>query len=524
MPNREVPTQMDFEIINITPIDKYISECEIKVFYYGKNRNRSYISKAVGNQIANSLPRTPIVALYDEQIEDYSDHAEEIIINKDGVKFIKKTIPYGAVSETAPIVWKKFLDKDGVEREYMVAKGYLWTGRYPHLQKVIENPKGQSMEFFEESVVGNWAKFDNDDSEFFIFNEADISALCILGDDVEPCFEGSAIGRPEVLYSLKKNEFKQEFNNFMLELDKVLDHNSTEGGIAVEKENKDINLIENGLAQHTDVKEEPKLPNVEETEAEAGFRMSIGEKAAGLAARLKADKENNDPKGPEAEALLDEVKKDGVEIVEGNKEEPSKEVPTVEEGILEVAEEDKEATEEEEIAEGAPLEPEVATPHPGHIGPDFPVIEKPEVDELEVTEPEVIVNPPLDTDGESILPEAEFAALVAKNEELVKELNDLKAEFALLNEERGARELATKEEVCNKFSILGEDVLSQFRDNLSKYTAEELEKELSVVAFNKGITFNLLTQKEGIVTPVPNRTSKTVPAWIQAVENKENAE
>ena len=490
MPNREVPTQMDFEIINITPIDKYISECEIKVFYYGKNRNRSYISKAVGNQIANSLPRTPIVALYDEQIEDYSDHAEEIIINKDGVKFIKKTIPYGAVSETAPIVWKKFLDKDGVEREYMVAKGYLWTGRYPHLQKVIENPKGQSMEFFEESVVGNWAKFDNDDSEFFIFNEADISALCILGDDVEPCFEGSAIGRPEVLYSLKKNEFKQEFNNFMLELDKVLDHNSTEGGIAVEKEKKD-EIFEDGLKQHTDVKEEPKTPEVEEAkelEAEGDFKKSVAEQAAALKAQMDAEKR--------------EAKKE-----EALEEAPVKVEVEAEEEILEIEE-----TPEVEVEDTVPaLEEEI-----------LPVLEEEPV--VETEDPAFEDAPESFEEEISDNIELKFEELEKTYQTTVDELNALKEQFNLLIEEKSVRELAAKEEICNKFSILGEDALNEFRNNLENYTVEELEKELSVVAFNKGITFNLLTQKEGIVTPVPSKASKTVPAWIQAIENKESAE
>ena len=457
-------TQMDFEIINVTPINKYISECEIKVFYYGKNRNRSYISKAVANQIANSLPRTPIVALYNERIEDYEDHAEEIVINKDGIRFIKKTIPYGAVSEHAPIVWKKVIDINGLEKEYMVAKGYLWTGRYPHLKSIIENPKGQSMEFFEESVVGNWAKFDNDDTEFFIFNEADISALCILGDDVEPCFEDSTIGKPEIVYSLKKNEFKQEFNNFMLELDKVLDHNSTGGGITVKVDNKDELIVEDGLAQHTDVVEEPKNAPVSE------FK-SIAELAAEAKAKIELDK------------LAEEV---GAEMA-----------ADLEENLVAPVEPDAINTQVAAELEVEPIEPEI-------LPAEQPIVPEAPVEENLVLEPEVDVD-----------------ALQEQNLTLQQELNDLKSEFALLQKERLDRETLQKEEICNKFSILGEDVLNQFKSNLNNYTAEELEKELSVVAFNKGITFNLLTQKEGIVTPIPQRNSKVVPAWIQAVENKE---
>lgn len=411
---REMPNAVDFEIINIEPMNDYISECEIKVFYHGRNRNGSYISKAVGNQIANSLPRAPIVALYNEQIDDYVDHGEEIIINREGIKFEKKTIPYGAVDKDTPAIWKKFWDDKGIEREYLVVRGFLWTGRYPHLKQVLEKPKGQSMEFFEESVDGNWARFDNEEDEIFIFNEASVSALCILGDDVEPCFEDATIGKPEILYSLKKDEFKQEFDTFMFELNKILDHeNNVEGGMAVEIEKVEV--------EETEFVDTEEIESVENEELETEFE--------------------------EAEE----------EVIE-----------TVEEEVLET-EEEVEFTEEVEA----------------------------------------------DTRLEDLQKEYDLV-----NEELTK----LKAEFAILMEEKNSRELVEKENICNNFSILGEEVLKDFKENLSNYTAEELEKELSVVAFKKGISFNLLNEKDAIVTAAPVKNTKDVPAWVKAVKNKESEE
>ena len=271
MIHKDIPTNLDFEIINITPMDDYISECEIKVLYTGINRNGSYISKAVGSEIANSLPRSPIVAFYNEQVEDYEDHGEEMIINKDGIKFIRKTVPYGAVDHVQPIVWKQFIAADGTLRDYLMCKGYLWTGRYPHLKSIIENGKGQSMEFFEQSVKGNWTIFPEVDREIFIIDEAKISALCVLGDDVEPCFEGASVSAPGVLYSLKKDDFKLEFNSFMFELNKILKEGSntveeftkTEVDVDVEvitESTIDENLVdenfENSTVETTEVSEE----------------------------------------------------------------------------------------------------------------------------------------------------------------------------------------------------------------------------------------------------------------------------
>ena len=281
MKHMEIPTSVDFEILNINPVNPFISECEIKVFYHGKNRNKSYISKPVGSEIANSLPRAPIVAFYNEQIEDYEDHGEELIINRNGIKFVRKTVPYGAIDQLAPIVWKEYLDRDGKTREYLVCKGYLWTGRYPHLQSVIDNGKGQSMEFFPESVKGDWAFFEEDKDEFFIMNEAVISALCILGDDVEPCFEGASIHAPEVLYSLKKDEFKTEFNSFMFELGKILNEGSSkmdlnneeilDENVQTDLPETDNNLedekVETEVVENSEVVEDSFTENEVETEA-----------------------------------------------------------------------------------------------------------------------------------------------------------------------------------------------------------------------------------------------------------------
>jgi len=410
MTTRKIPSTMDFEIINIEPMNDYISECEIKVFYHGRNRNGSYISKAVGNQIANTLPRAPIVALYNEQIDDYEDHGEEIVINKEGIKFIKKTVPYGAVDKDTPAVWKKFRDSKGIEREYLVVRGFLWTGRYPHLKQILEKPKGLSMELFEDSIDGYWAKLDNEEDEIFIFNEASISALCILGDDVEPCFEDASIGKPEILYSLKKDEFKQEFDRFMFELNKILDHeNNVKGGMAVKNENEDIKV------------EEIEFVNTEEVESTEKEKL---------------------------ETEFEESKEGAIE--------------TVEEEVLETEEVEEEFTEDTRLEE-----------------------------------------------------------LQKKYDLLNEEFTKLKEKYDILMEEKNARELLEKENICNNFSILGEEILKNFKENLSNYTAEELEKELSVIAFKKGISFNLLNEKDAIVTAAPIKNIKDVPAWVKAVKDKE---
>mgnify|MGYP006935834044 CR=1 FL=1 len=58
-----------------------------------------------------------------------------------------------------------------------------------------------------KNIRGSWTADDNGFPAFFIVNEALIEKLCILGEDVEPCFEGAAISKQFSL-SLDEN-FKQ---------------------------------------------------------------------------------------------------------------------------------------------------------------------------------------------------------------------------------------------------------------------------------------------------------------------------
>ena len=164
--NKSIPTSTSVEFVSLTPLNPLISKCEIKVLYTGLNRNKSFITKDVANKMAQSLPGTPIVGEFLTQ--DFGDHGEEdLVIDENGLRFVKSTVPYGFIPTDAKIWWQNFLDCDGVEREYLLTEGYLWTGRYPETQRVISKGNGQSMELDRDSLVGEWTKSDNAEFEYF---------------------------------------------------------------------------------------------------------------------------------------------------------------------------------------------------------------------------------------------------------------------------------------------------------------------------------------------------------------------
>ena len=61
------------EFLNLSPLDinPLMSKCEIKVFYLGANRNRSYISREAADEMAKTLRGTPIVAAWVDKNEDF---------------------------------------------------------------------------------------------------------------------------------------------------------------------------------------------------------------------------------------------------------------------------------------------------------------------------------------------------------------------------------------------------------------------------------------------------------------------
>ena len=228
--HQSIATISSPQFINLEPMDinPLMSSCEIKVLYIGANRNQSYITKQVAAEMAKTLRGAPIVGYYKTDKEDFADHGQQMIWDDTGIHFNVLTKPYGFVSPDAKVWFKDFTETDDfgneVVRTYLMTTGYLWTGQFEETQAVINQGRPQSMELDEQTLDGHWAKDIKENMEFFIINDAIFSKLCILGDDVEPCFEGSGVTAPQVSTSFTLDkEFKQTLFNMMSELREALE-------------------------------------------------------------------------------------------------------------------------------------------------------------------------------------------------------------------------------------------------------------------------------------------------------------
>ena len=347
--NRSVATIDGPEFIDLKPFNPLISECTIKVMYIGKNRNGSFIDKNTAIQMANSLPGTPIVAAYREDVEDFGDHGHVITIEDGEVKFACKTVPYGFVAPDARVWFQKFTDTDEfgneTEHEYMMTTGYLWTGQFPEAQKAIEEGQPQSMELDDDTLDGHWANDSESGMDFFIINDAMFSKLCILGDDVEPCFEGASVTAVDADFSIEK-DFARTLYSMIKELQDAI--GNSEGGLNMPKdftvtsEGEEVETVEEAVeveapaeveapveveetpqpAEEEEVEVEPEAPAVEEVEVETEHTISDDADSETSEEFVEKKKEEEEDSAPAS----DEQEEEDVPAEEGEEDKKKKAV------------------------------------------------------------------------------------------------------------------------------------------------------------------------------------------------------
>ena len=169
----EFPVQVYGELEKYNEV---LSKARCKIFYKYANRNRTYITDEFADKLLNSLPYAPVKGIYDEN--DYTDH---------GVARSEGRI-YGIVPENPNVSWETFVDDDGVTRTYACADVLIFTALYEEAKEILG--KGQSMELYQPSLKYHEAIVEN--KRYIVFDEGCFLGLQVLGDNVEPCFEGAS--------------------------------------------------------------------------------------------------------------------------------------------------------------------------------------------------------------------------------------------------------------------------------------------------------------------------------------------
>ena len=456
------------EFINLQPLDinPLMSSCEIKVLYIGENRNRSFITKEVATEMSKTLRGAPIVGYYRKDKEDFADHGDKVIIDDQGVHFECMTVPYGFVAPDAKVWFQKFEDFDNfgnsIIREYLMTTGYLWTGQFPECKSAVEGDgKPQSMELDEETLQGEWSNNIKQNMEFFIINDAVFSKLCILGDDVEPCFEGSSVTASKVssTFNLDDN-FKTTLFNMMQDLKFAL-----EGGqetMALKNTEKTLDKTNESVITEFENVSEGQSENSDVT-TQTEFEKKEDEK-----------KEETPADNKESEASTEKKKED--------------------EEYKKYEKKDYEKKEDEEKKE-APTQ--------------TPADEKKDEEKKE----------------EKKFSLEEYSALEEKITSLQKEYAELETKYQALVTFKNEVEEEKKDALINSFYMLSDEDKKDVVENKAQYSLEDIEAKLSVICVRKKVNFELEDDTADVATTFSLSDAKTesLPAWINAVKNTQNS-
>lgn len=183
------------------------------------------------------------------------------------------------------------------------------------------------MELDEETLDGHWSTNNNTGMDFFIINDAIFSKLCILGEDVEPCFEGSRITAPEVSTTFTKMD--EDFKNTLFTMMKDLKH-ALEGGYKMELEDEKVET-----EVTTAIEEEVAPVETTEVETEATAEETVAEETISTEnIENSIVAESNEEK--EEEIVAEEEKEDESEDNDVDESEDKKDYSLVEQELEEL--------------------------------------------------------------------------------------------------------------------------------------------------------------------------------------------
>ena len=295
------------------------------------------------------------------------------------------------------------------------------------------------------AVEGQWQSNYADGVDYYIIEDAVISKLCILGEDVEPCFEGSSVKAPNVSKNFTlDNNFKHTLYSMMQDLKNVL-----EGDRQMDKEFTQAEQTE--TVETTEFTEETTVEETSENTTETTDSVSSD------FAKKDDKKENESSDGAEGSDTEDsgESAKDSDEKADDSDKKDTKE-------------------DEDEKKKYSLLEENYNT---------------------------------LKT---------EFDNLNTKYQELVAFKTEIDNQ--------------KKDALISEFYMLADEDKADVIQNKEKYTLEEIKAKLSVICFDKKISFstdnNTTTEdaavgkEEPVMTFSIETTGNSLPDWVKAVKEE----
>ena len=195
--NKQIPMYFDSVVVSspfkeISETNPNVGRLQVRVFTKYGNRNGSYITDAVADQLIQSATNgsTPVVGFFDPATQSWASHSGPTLAN--GYGYVEKFVG-----------WEPFQDTDGVTRDYAVFSVVLFTNYFDEAKRIAG--QNQSMELNPETITGDWTMINNE--EYYVYTHAEMLGFCIIGEH-EPCFSVSAF------FSKNDNNYQSQHEKF----------------------------------------------------------------------------------------------------------------------------------------------------------------------------------------------------------------------------------------------------------------------------------------------------------------------
>lgn len=240
---KKIPLYFDSVTVS-SPIEQIsksnpnLGRLKVRVFTKYANRNMSYITDAVADQLIQSATNgsTPVIGFFDPESQSWSSHTGPKLANG-----------YGYVENF--LGWEPFTDTDGITREYAVFSVILFTDYFEEARKILG--ENQSMELDPLSIEGDWANING--QEYFVFTKAKTLGLCVIGQH-EPCFSVSAFfSKNDELYTSQYEKFSSLLSDLKAQVEEA--EKTLEGGEQPMDEFNNTEIVEEVTSQEAELQE-----------------------------------------------------------------------------------------------------------------------------------------------------------------------------------------------------------------------------------------------------------------------------
>lgn len=223
--------QYPSSIEQIVEKNESFDSCIIRICYTGKNRNKSSISKQAIEDAIPSIYNCPIVCNYNVHDDTIGGHDVEIVSTNNGMRLINLTDAIGVIPCNCTYYWETITD-NGVEHEYLCVEAILWKRSAAYNKIKRDGIVSQSMEI----TVKDGKSVDG----FYEIDKFIFTAFCLLGDDIEPCFESASLE----MFSLK--QYKHTFEEMMADFKEHFSKVNTSDEDDINPQNITQNLSKGG--------------------------------------------------------------------------------------------------------------------------------------------------------------------------------------------------------------------------------------------------------------------------------------